>query len=226
MISYSWEAHGTHLHPENPHEASQLLPTEESSASKRSVAVSARSPSWYSIATVCDFQRHQLSNSPLFKRCCRILVIAIISVPWVLFIAINLAPRLSPSLDLTTPLLDLAFNPTIASEVVISMYDEPPASFASLLASLQEIPAFSSAMIHFYTKAPLANTTVIQQQAGALQVTTLPNIGRGGEPIYTTSCTAGMLWLDTRYSFKPACTMNETFCCAYDHTLIRSAWVC
>jgi hypothetical protein len=99
-------------------------------------------------------------------------------VAWILFLAITFTPNTSA----TAPAkLDYTFHPNIKVEVVISMYHEPVESVASLVASLQRIPALADAQVHIYTKDAIANKTFIQAQTGAHRVTQLDNIGRESE---------------------------------------------
>jgi hypothetical protein len=109
---------------------------------------------------------------------CRYLGTGIILVTWIVFLSINFTPNTSAK---APAVLDRTFNSSIGIEVVISMYHEPVESVASLVASLQRIPALSDAHIHIYTKDASINKTSIQVQTGAHQVTYLYNIGRESE---------------------------------------------
>jgi hypothetical protein len=109
---------------------------------------------------------------------CRYVGAGMMGVAWILFLSISFAPR---ALDKAPTSLDRAFQPTVAIEVVVSMYKEPVDRVASLVASLQRIPALASARMHIYTKDATVNISAIQRRIGAHQVTLLPNIGREGQ---------------------------------------------
>lgn len=110
-----------------------------------------------------------------------ILMSAIVGCTWAAFIALNFSAWSLSGSHHPTPILDLGFATNTTSEVVISMYDEPPASVAKLIASIRDIAALSTARVHIYTKDATGNTTTIQDRTKADQVSVLPNIGREGE---------------------------------------------
>jgi hypothetical protein len=108
----------------------------------------------------------------------RSVKVGVVIAAWIAFLSLNFAPRTG----LAPPaVLDDAFNPNTTMEVVISMYQEPPASVASLISSLYEIPALASAKMHIYTKDATANRTALRAQTGAHEVTLLSNVGRESE---------------------------------------------
>ena len=100
---------------------------------------------------------------------------------WVAFPIVNFSESQNHRPANSEPILDFAHVPSLDTEIVISMYQEPIKSVNFLVSSLRSFPAFSTARVHIYTKDKGADVVGIQQQTRVDNVTRLPNIGREGE---------------------------------------------
>ena len=120
-----------------------------------------------------------------FSRVIRSLIVSVLMVAslWIIFVLLNFSESLHMHRGPVNaaPVLDLAYSPSIPTEIVISMYKEPIDSVVSLISSLRNLPNLSNSRVHIYTKDETADTNGIQHRTGANNMTKLPNIGREGE---------------------------------------------
>lgn len=78
-------------------------------------------------------------------------------------------------------ILDRHYQATLATEVVISMYNEPTDDVAELIQSLRHMPRLSDVHVTIYIKDTNIKMENVKRQTKANDVVVLPNIGREGE---------------------------------------------
>ncbi|QDS70090.1 hypothetical protein FKW77_004968 [Venturia effusa] len=84
------------------------------------------------------------------------------------------------------PALDLSYQPRLDLDIVLNMYDEDPASAASMISDIRNLPsaANKTTRVLIYYKGKIQNQIALEalkHQAGATELIRLPNIGREGE---------------------------------------------
>lgn len=108
------------------------------------------------------------------------LIAVIMAFSWSLSILSTLSVNsIPPSL---APTLDFAYKPTSRFDIVVSMYDEDPASVKRMLDSISKTNPLSTITpnIIIYTKDSSADLEALKDATGATNVTLLPNLGREG----------------------------------------------